>query len=154
MLGSILFNAELLNPGTIITQKKTGKDFQEFFKVGTVHFEVTNRLGRVVSTDKKVAFCSDIDGLFLSQSVEHRPDDWRLFMDSSSTSFKCFLLHNEEDVSKRLPSVLVFIGKGVPEKYAVVEQVLSILNYTRYQWKVQADLKMINIISGLMAASC
>src|SRR5699024_6941915 len=44
--------------------------------------------------------------------------------------------------------------KGVPEKYAVVKQVLSILNYPRYQWNVQADLKMINIISGLMAASC
>ena len=40
-------------------------------------------------------FCIDIPGLLLKLSVnEYKPEQWRLFIDSSMRNMKCVLLHN------------------------------------------------------------
>ena len=40
-------------------------------------------------------FCIDIPGILLKLSVnEYKPEEWRLFIDSSMRNLKCVLLHN------------------------------------------------------------
>ena len=40
-------------------------------------------------------FCKDVPGLLRRMGVpEYNADDWRLFIDSSTSSLKCVLLHN------------------------------------------------------------
>ncbi|KAH9389355.1 hypothetical protein TYRP_023389 [Tyrophagus putrescentiae] len=153
-LGSFLLNAELLLPGTTINQRNRSEQFEKFFAVQTIAFTEQKKDGSTAEIFREVVFCTDIIGLLQSQGVVHQPDQWLLFMDGSQKSFKCFLLHTEVDKSKRLPSVPILIGNQVPEKYETIKSVLAIINYSSYRWMVLADLKMINIISGLKMAAC
>ncbi|KAH9396309.1 hypothetical protein TYRP_019710 [Tyrophagus putrescentiae] len=149
-LGSFLLNAGLLTPETKIGQRERSKCFEQYFAVRAVAFEDSE--GTEVS--RNVVVCTDINGLLHSQGVDYQPEQWRLFMDGSQRSFKCFLLHNEPDKAKRLPSLLILIGNDVPEKYEAIKEVLALIDYASHGWLVQADLKMINIISGLKMAAC
>lgn len=153
-IGSFLLNAGLLKPGTKINQRNRSKEFEKFFAVQTITYTEQKKNGTSAEVIKEVAYCTDIDGLLQTQGVVHQKDHWRLYMDGSQKSFKCFLLHNEVDKSKRLPSVLVLIGNDVPEKYQTIRAVLALLKYADYGWMVQADLKLINIISGMKMAAC
>ena len=46
------------------------------------------------SVKDNLCFCNDIDNLFQEMGICHKPNEWRLFIDSSSHSNKCVLLHN------------------------------------------------------------
>lgn len=152
VIGSLLLNQGCLAPGTVISQKKRGVEFDDFFAVRQIEFDNANKDGQIVHHAKDVVVCIDIDGLLRSQGVDHIPEEWRLFMDGSKNSFKCYLLHNA--VEDRKPTVTIFIGKEVPEKYETIKAALDLLKYADYGWKVQVDLKIVNIISGLMTPAC
>ncbi len=153
-IGSFLLNAGLLLPGTKIDQRHRNQKYAEFFAVQGLSYTEKQADGTNVEVVKDVAYCTDISGLLQTQGIAHHPDQWRLYMDGSRKSFKCLLLHNEVDKSKRLPSILVLIGNNVPEKYETIKGALSLLKYDEFKWMVQADLKVINIISGLKMAAC
>ncbi|GBL92720.1 hypothetical protein AVEN_119110-1 [Araneus ventricosus] len=55
--------------------RKRQQDFQDFF-----------------SRDGDVIFCND--ALFKALGLQHKPQEWRLFIDSSNVSLKAVLLHN------------------------------------------------------------
>jgi hypothetical protein len=38
--------------------------------------------------------CNDVDGLMGALNINHNPEEWRLFTDSSKLSLKAVLLHN------------------------------------------------------------
>ncbi|GBO14347.1 hypothetical protein AVEN_273595-1 [Araneus ventricosus] len=44
--------------------------------------------------DSDVIFCNDADTLFKALGLQHNPQEWRLFIDSSKVSLKAVLLHN------------------------------------------------------------
>ena len=44
--------------------------------------------------ENKLCYCTNIPGLFTSLGLQHKPSDWRLFIDSSKRSLKGVLLHN------------------------------------------------------------
>ncbi|GBM19331.1 hypothetical protein AVEN_200264-1 [Araneus ventricosus] len=44
--------------------------------------------------DVDVIFCNDVDSSFKALELQHNPQEWRLFIDSSKVSLKAVLLHN------------------------------------------------------------
>ena len=79
LLPSRLNDQNFLQQGTKITFFKTRDDeFLRFFE------ELPD-----------FVFCIDIPSLLLQLGVnEYKPEEWRLFIDSSKRSLKCVLLHN------------------------------------------------------------
>lgn len=73
------------------------------------------------------------------------PDDWRLFIDGSTSSLKACLLHNGPEY----PTVPVYHSTSDKEDYATFDQLLKFINYKKYNWKVVGDLKMLSIMLGL-----
>ncbi|GBN98306.1 hypothetical protein AVEN_154489-1 [Araneus ventricosus] len=47
-----------------------------------------------ICQDGDVIFCNDVDSLFKALGLQHNPQEWRLFIDSSKVSLKAVLLHN------------------------------------------------------------
>jgi hypothetical protein len=41
-----------------------------------------------------LVFCYDVDGLLNALGIQHDPQEWRLFIDSSKLNLKAALLHN------------------------------------------------------------
>ena len=79
LLAFRLNDRNLLQQGTKITFYRTRDDeFLRFFEQ-LIDF----------------VFCIDISGLLLKFGVnEYKPEEWKLFIDSSKRSLKCVLLHN------------------------------------------------------------
>ena len=51
-------------------------------------------LRRYFSREDQVVFCNNVSGLLKSMGLEvYKPEDWRLFIDSSKASMKAVLLH-------------------------------------------------------------
>lgn len=96
-----------------------------------------------------MAYINDIEGLFELFGIKHVPEDWRLFLDGSSSSLKAVLLHNKNT----LPSVPIAYCKRLPEKYESMQQILQWIKYDHYNWDIIVDFKLVNIISGLMGAA-
>ncbi|GBN30538.1 hypothetical protein AVEN_174503-1 [Araneus ventricosus] len=44
--------------------------------------------------DGDVIFCNDVDSLFKALGLQHSPQEWRLFLDSSKVTLKADLFHN------------------------------------------------------------
>ena len=64
-----------------------------------------------------------------------KPEEWRLFIDSSKRSLKCVLLHNE-NLFGSIP-----IGHSViqKEEYTNIEIVLDKLKYYEHGWLTFVD---------------
>ena len=54
----------------------------------------SNTLAAIYDVQDKFCFCTNIEGLIEELCVEHRNDEWRLFIDSSKTSLKVILMNN------------------------------------------------------------
>lgn len=89
--------------------------------------------------------CNDVDGLLAAMGLEHNPQDWRLFLDSSKRSLKVVLLHNQNTY----PSIPIAYSTTMKENYENVKMVLEHIDYYHHQWHICADLKMVAIILGL-----
>ena len=76
---------------------------------------------------------------------EHNPADWRLFIDSSKTSLKAVLLHN----GNIKPSILIGYSILRKETYNTMKNLLDLLEYPKYTWKICSDLKVVSILLGL-----
>jgi arabinogalactan endo-1,4-beta-galactosidase len=56
---------------------------------------------------------NDVDGLMTTLNINHKPEEWRLFIDSSKSSLKAVLLHN----GNVLPSIPVGYAVSMKESY-------------------------------------
>ena len=102
------------------------------------------RFSRYFSMAGSLCFCSNVDNLFEEFGIAHDPREWHLFIDSSSQSLKCVLLHNEN----QYPSIP--IGYSVQMKdYKNVKFLLESISYARYNWQLCGDFKMIGFLKGL-----
>jgi hypothetical protein len=76
--------------------------------------------------------CNDVDGLMTALNINHKPEEWRLFIDSTKSSMKAVLLHN----GNVLPSIPVSYAVNMKESYDNMKPLLNCLNYKKYQWQL------------------
>lgn len=103
------------------------------------------RFSTYFSVEKGLCFCNDVNKLFEEIDIEYHPQDWRLFIDSSSRSLKSVLLHN----GNMYPSIPVGHSVHLKEDYENVKFLLEKLQYKKHEWQVCGDFKMIAFLKGL-----
>ena len=86
-----------------------------------------------------------MNGLFGSIEISCVPNDWHLFIDSSSRSLKAVLLHN----GNRYPSIPLAHSVHIKENYANIKTLLIALKYDKFNWQVNGDYKMVTFLMGL-----
>ncbi|XP_076815743.1 uncharacterized protein LOC143461765 isoform X1 [Clavelina lepadiformis] len=102
-------------------------------------------LTQFFSQQDNFVYCKNIKGLLSSMGLlEYKPEEWRLFIDSSKKSLKCVLLRNGNKFA------CVPIGHSVvlKEHYQSVKMILKKLFYTEHNWEICVDLKMFNFLLG------
>ena len=102
-------------------------------------------LASYYASAESIRYCKDIGGLMSELGCEHNPADWRLFIDSSKTSFKAVLLHN--GIIK--PSIPVGYSILRKETYNTMKILFDLLEYPKYTWKICSDLKVVSPLRGL-----
>lgn len=101
----------------------------------SIYFNVRNDL----------CFANDIHGLFAAIGIEHHPQEWRLFIDSSKRSLKAVLLHN----GNRFPTIPLAHSIRMKENYDEMKILLESLKYFEYNWEIIGDFKIITILLGM-----
>jgi len=130
LLTSRLKEWHLLDPTCKVTKyRKRHLSFASFFTVPQPH---------------SLCYCSDIFGLFNEIGIDYDPSDWRLFMDSSVKSLKAVLLHNGNE----FPSIPVGHSVHMKEEYENVKTLLDMIKYTRHNWELCGDFKMLVFLLG------
>ncbi|GBM73724.1 hypothetical protein AVEN_251167-1 [Araneus ventricosus] len=97
--------------------------------------------------DGDIIFCNDVDSLFKALGLQHNPQEWRLFIDSSKVSLKAVLLHN----GNKHPSISVGYAVHMKETYETFKHMLSSIEYSKHSWRICADLKVIAVLVELQA---
>ena len=89
-------------------------------------------------------YCNNIQGLLEMGFSEYKPDEWKLFIDSSKWSLKCVLFYN----GNKFAGVPIGHSMIVKEHYLNVKMVLQKLCYNKHNWAICIDFKMINFLLG------
>ena len=95
--------------------------------------------------ENNLVFCTDVQGLVETLGISYKPEEWRLFIDSSKTSLKAVLLFNGPSV----PSVPVAHSTKMSETYENIKLVLEMIKYHEHNWLICADLKVVALVLGL-----
>lgn len=95
----------------------------------------------------QICYCPDIQNLFSKMGQSFDATEWRLFIDGAKLSVKFVLLHNGNEK----PSVPVAYGVGISESYDVMKQILALIKYELYKFKIIADFKVIAVLMGLQS---
>lgn len=112
----------------VADQRKRHRTFAAFF---------SNRDG--------LCYCHNVSGLFDAIGIVFNPQEWRLFIDSSSRSLKAVLLHN----GNQYPSIPLAHSAHLKEDYTNVKTLLQMLKYSTHGWDVIGDFKMVAFLMGL-----
>jgi hypothetical protein len=129
LLGSRLQQWNLLEDGTkIYIFRKRHEPLAAFYK-----------------EEDGACFCTDVNGLMNQLGNEHVPDEWRLFIDSSTASLKAVLLHNGNEK----PSIPVAHIVGMKETYDSMKFIMEGVHYSHHKWNICGDLKVISLLLGL-----
>ena len=129
LLASRLQQWNLVHPDVrISTFRKRNADLMKFFKY-----------------ENELCSCTDVDGLLVALNLHHDASEWRLFIDSSKRSLKAVLLHN----GNQLPSIPVAHSVHLKETYDSMVILLQAINYSKHQWHICGDLKIIGLLLGL-----
>lgn len=129
LLGSRLQGWHLLSPGTKISVFRSRQaDLVQFF-----------------AQEENLCFCTEVDGLLTALGYEHDPQEWRLFIDSSLLSLKAVLLHN----GNIYPSIPVGYAAHMKETYENMELLLKQIQYSKYNWNICGDLKVVALLLGM-----
>lgn len=95
--------------------------------------------------EEDLLYCTDVKGLVDEFKPNlYKPEDWRLFIDSSQQSLKAVLLHN---TNKFAPLPLAH-STVLKEEYTNLEAVLKKIKYEEHKWLVCGDLKILSMILG------
>ncbi|KAJ9594111.1 hypothetical protein L9F63_014477, partial [Diploptera punctata] len=94
------------------------------------------------SKEKDIVFCNDVENLYQSLGVEHKSEDWRLFIDSSKTSLKGVLLHN----GNIYPSIPLAHEVGMKENYKNMKLLLSAIKSDNYRELVNEVIENYKIM--------
>lgn len=128
ILASRLKEKKLLKNGTNITfYRKRDETFRKYF-----------------AQEEEMVYCIDVVGLINEFGVEYKPENWRLFIDSSTKSLKAVLLNNG-NIRGSLP---IAHSTTMGEKYDNMEYLLKKIKYDEQQWEICTDLKVVTILLG------
>ena len=109
-------------------------------------FRIRNQsLACYYANAENICYCKAIEGLMTELGCEHNPARWRLFIVSSKTSLKAVLLHN----GNIKPSIPVSYSILRKETYDTMKILLDILEYSKYDWKICSDMKVLSLLFGL-----
>lgn len=97
----------------------------------------------------ELTYCCDINGLFKLFDFEHKPEEWRLFIDSSKSGLKAVLLHN----GNMQPSVPIAYSVTLKETYTTMSIVLDTIKYNEHKWQIVSDLKVVAQLTGLQGGN-
>jgi len=97
------------------------------------------------SQEGGVVFCNDVCSVMKVFGHEYKPDQWRLFIDSSKVSLKVVLLHN----GNRFPSVLLDHAANMKESYESMKLLLGKIKYDEFKWKLCGDRKVVALLLGM-----
>ncbi|KAJ4437685.1 hypothetical protein ANN_17830 [Periplaneta americana] len=86
------------------------------------------------SEENGIVFCNDICSVMETLGLQHRPDEWRLFIDSSKVSLKAVLLH----IGNELASIPVAHAADMKETYQNMKVILEKIQYGKYEWYICA----------------
>jgi len=97
-----------------------------------------------------LVYSNDIVGLMntIKDSV-YKPEEWRLFIDSSIRSLKAILLHN----TNVLAPIPIAYSTVLKESYENVKIVLDKIKYSEHNWLFCGDLKIIGIVLGMQSGN-
>lgn len=128
VLGSTLKSKNLLATGTTFSwYRHREEEFTSFY-----------------STEDLLVYCNDVNELMKAFGVEHVPQDWRLFIDSSKKSLKAVLLHN----GNVFPSIPLAHSVRLTETYENMSLLFDKIRYVEHRWTVCGDLKILCILLG------
>ena len=88
------------------------------------------------SEENDLVYCNNICAVMGVLDHEHKATERRLFIDSSKTSLKAVLLHNEG----KIPSVPLAYATNMKETYENLKILLEKIQYDKYCWTVCCDL--------------
>lgn len=129
LLGSRLKEWNLLQKGTTVA-----------------HFRNRHmKLAAYYAVDHDVCFCHDVTGLMTALDNQYVAEEWRLFIDSSSSSLKAALLHN----GNQKPSIPIALAAGMKETYETMKTLLTLIKYSDHHWNICGDLKVIALLLGM-----
>lgn len=131
LLSSRLNQWMLLENGVFITAARQRSD----------HLAACFRMRNII------CYCWDISHLFEVMDQHFDKDEWRLFIDGSKTSIKAVLLHN----GNVKPSIPVAFVTGMKEEFDVMRDILTLIQYEKYNFKIVADFKVISVLMGLQS---
>jgi len=127
LLGSRLKENNLLSPETTYYwYRSRDEEFRKYF-----------------STDenKMLVYCVNVNDLIEALGFPYKPDEWRLFIDSSTRSLKAVLLH----IGNKVESVPLAHSIQLTENYETMKILLDALKYNFHKWRICGDLKVTNI---------
>lgn len=132
-LASFLNEFSVLTPDTKITAfRRRQSELQTFYKL---------------NVSKTFAYCENVSDLFAAMDIIYKPEEWRLFIDSSTTSLKAVLLH----ITNIKPPIPIAYSTDKSETYQSLEMILKLVNYEVHQWRICCDLKVVAMLCGLQS---
>ncbi|GFW18158.1 uncharacterized protein TNCV_4006981 [Trichonephila clavipes] len=128
VLGSRLKERHLLKSGVSFSWYRfREKEFVSFF-----------------TQEGDLVFCNNVPAILKMFKIMYKPEEWRLFIDSSKRSLKSVLLHN----GNRYASVPVGHSVHLKECYENLEFILNKLSYSDHKWIICSDLNVISMLLG------
>ena len=94
------------------------------------------------SRQDELCFCKNVADLFEALGITCNPSEWRLFIDSSSRSFKPVLLHNRNNYL----SLPMARSVHLKEDYTSVKMLLNALKYDDYGYRSSDIHSRISIV--------
>lgn len=134
----------------IVSQKSTNSHIRHIFQDVTITAfrRRSEILAQCFAEEDKITYCKDIPRLFEVIAQGFFADEWRLFIDGAKTSLKAVLLNN----GNVKPSIPVAFAIGVKEDNDSMRRILNLIQYTRFNFKIVADLKVVGLLMGLKKA--
>lgn len=108
------------------------------------------RLRKCFDHENGFSYCNNVTRLFFLLNYPYKPEEWRLFIDSSSSGLKVVLLHN----GNKQPSVPLAYSKVHKETNEVMELILDKLYYEHHKWLICSDLKVVGLLMGIQGGNC
>ena len=129
----------------ILASRLKEKDLLAWGTKVNVYKNRESGLLKYFSTEDHLVYCADIKGLLNIMGLQsYKPEDWRLFIDSSQVRLKVVLLHN----GNSLGSIPIAHSVTLKESYIAIKFMLEKIKYNEHNWIICVDLKMVNILLG------
>jgi hypothetical protein len=97
------------------------------------------------SVEHGFCFCHDVTGLMRELDKKYVAEEWRLFIDSSSSSLKAALLNN----GNKKPSIPIAHAVEMKETYETMNTLLMLIKYSEHSWNICSDLKVVALLLGM-----